>query len=232
MHTLIFADGALGAKNARDCSQKQYFEEGTERKNGDRNGQKSEKSKYNYKKCSYRGRLGVKKVNFLIKIAWSRFAKVCSPLEQEQHFCKNVMQKVSWNMKSIKEAVWSLHFWCIFVTNPVVDSFMASCSALAIVFWKSQNQLRACFRAAGRNAQVRWGEIWGGFVICRFEIGDSDSGFWIWHAGSCLRHGRRIAPRIPPGPSKGYEDRNMNREKLNLEQFERGWNNWIFDVVS
>jgi hypothetical protein len=32
MHTLIFADGALGAKNARDCSQKQYFEEGMERK--------------------------------------------------------------------------------------------------------------------------------------------------------------------------------------------------------
>ena len=69
MHTLIFVDGALGPKNARDCSQKQYFEEGTERKNGDRNGQKSEKSKYNYKKCSYRGRLGVKKVKLLIKIA-------------------------------------------------------------------------------------------------------------------------------------------------------------------
>ena len=28
MHTLIFADRTLGAKNARDCSQKQYFEEG------------------------------------------------------------------------------------------------------------------------------------------------------------------------------------------------------------
>ena len=41
MHTLIFADGALGAKNARDCSQKQYFDAGMERKNGDRNGQKS-----------------------------------------------------------------------------------------------------------------------------------------------------------------------------------------------
>ena len=64
MHTLIFADGALGAKNARDCSQKQYFDAGMERKNRDRNGQKSEKSKYNYKKCSYRRRLGVKKVNF------------------------------------------------------------------------------------------------------------------------------------------------------------------------
>ena len=61
MHTLIFADGALEAKNARDCSQKQYFDAGMERKNGDRNGQKSEKSKYNCKKCLYRSLLGVKK---------------------------------------------------------------------------------------------------------------------------------------------------------------------------
>ena len=32
MHTLIFADGALGAKNAWDCSQKQYFDAGMVRK--------------------------------------------------------------------------------------------------------------------------------------------------------------------------------------------------------
>ena len=69
MHTLIFADGALGAKNAPHCSQKQYFEEGMERKNSDRNGQPSEKSKSKDKKCSYRGRLGVKKVEFSIKSA-------------------------------------------------------------------------------------------------------------------------------------------------------------------
>ena len=69
MHTLIFADGALGAKNAPHCSQKQYFEEGMERNNNDRIGQKSEKSKSNAKKCSYRGRLGVKKVEFSIKSA-------------------------------------------------------------------------------------------------------------------------------------------------------------------
>ena len=53
MHTFIFADGALGAKNARDCSQKQYFDAGMERNNRDRNGQKSEKSKSSYEKCSY-----------------------------------------------------------------------------------------------------------------------------------------------------------------------------------
>ena len=36
MHTYIFADGTLGAKNARDCSQKQYFDAGMERNNCDR----------------------------------------------------------------------------------------------------------------------------------------------------------------------------------------------------
>ena len=50
MHALIFADGALGANNARHCSCKQYFEESTERKNDDRNSQKSEKSKSSDKK--------------------------------------------------------------------------------------------------------------------------------------------------------------------------------------
>ena len=60
MHTLVFADGALGAKNAWDCSQKQYFDAGMERKKGNRNGQKSEKSKSNHKQFFYRGRLGVK----------------------------------------------------------------------------------------------------------------------------------------------------------------------------
>ena len=98
---------------------------------------KNEKSKLNHKKWSYRGRLGVKKVNFLIEIAWSRFAKMCPPLEQEQHFWKNVMQIMSWNMKSIQEAVWSLHFWCNFVSIPGEDSFFGPRSALAIVFWKS-----------------------------------------------------------------------------------------------
>ena len=69
MHTLNFADGALGAKNAPHCSQKQYFEEGMERTNSDRNGQNSENSKSNAKRCSYRSRLGVKKVEFSIKSA-------------------------------------------------------------------------------------------------------------------------------------------------------------------
>ena len=47
------------------------------------------------KSSSYEGRLGVKKVKISIEIAWSRFAKSCSPCRQEAHFWKNVMQKVN-----------------------------------------------------------------------------------------------------------------------------------------
>ena len=50
----------------------------------------------------------------------------------------------------------------------------------------------ACFGSAGRNAQGCWGEIFGGFVICRFEIGESDFALWVRHAVPCLRQGRRI----------------------------------------
>ena len=69
MHAVVFADGALEAKNAQVVGRFQNVNGLKKRKNSDRNGQKSEKSKSNDKKCSYRGRLGVKKVEFSIKRA-------------------------------------------------------------------------------------------------------------------------------------------------------------------
>ena len=51
MHTLIFADGAQEAKNAQVVGHNQNFNGLNKRKNGDRNGQKSEESKLNNKKC-------------------------------------------------------------------------------------------------------------------------------------------------------------------------------------
>ena len=149
----------MGAKNARDCSQKQYFDAGMERKNGDRNGQKSEKSKLNDKKCSYWGRLGLNKMKLLIKTVWSRFAKMLSPLEQEQQFWKNVMQKVSWNMKSIKLAVWSLHLiifvllqarhWLLFLQNHKTSP---------VHVLERQGGMRRC--AGGRYEGGLWSADW------------------------------------------------------------------------
>jgi len=69
MHTLIFADGALEAKSAQVMGRLQNSNGPKKRKNSDRNGQQSEKSKSNDKTCSYRGRLGVKKMEFSIKSA-------------------------------------------------------------------------------------------------------------------------------------------------------------------
>ena len=69
LHAVVFADGALEAKSAQVMGRLQNSNGLKKRKNSDRNGQKSEKSKSNAKKCSYRGRLGVKKVKFSIKSA-------------------------------------------------------------------------------------------------------------------------------------------------------------------
>ena len=67
MHAVVFADGAREAKIAQVVGENQNFDGLKKRKNSDQNGQKSEKSKSNDKKSSYRGRLGVKKVKFLIE---------------------------------------------------------------------------------------------------------------------------------------------------------------------
>ena len=69
MHAVVFADRAQEAKSAQVMGRLQNFNGLKKRKNSDRNGQKSEKSKSNAKKCSYRGRLGVKKLKFSIKSA-------------------------------------------------------------------------------------------------------------------------------------------------------------------
>ena len=69
MHAVVSADRAQEAKSAQVMGRLQNSNGLKKRKNSDRNGQKSEMSKSNAKKCSYRGRLGVKKVEFSIKSA-------------------------------------------------------------------------------------------------------------------------------------------------------------------
>ena len=60
-------------------------------------------------------------------------------------------------MKSIKEATWSLHFWCNFLPRSVPHSFFAPRSALATVFWKSQNP--------------GWRSVWVGRAECAGALG-------------------------------------------------------------
>ena len=53
LHAVVFADGALEAKSAQVIGRLQNSNGLKKRKNSDRNGQKSDKSKSNEKKCSF-----------------------------------------------------------------------------------------------------------------------------------------------------------------------------------
>ena len=94
-HVVVFADRDPEAKNAQVMGENQNSKGLKKRKNSDRNGQKSDKSKSNKKKCSFWGRLGRKTVKQMIESAWSRFSKMCSPLQREALFWKNVMREMS-----------------------------------------------------------------------------------------------------------------------------------------
>ena len=53
MHAVVFADWAPEAKHAQVMGENQNSKGLKKRKNSDRNGQKSDKSKYNGKQCSF-----------------------------------------------------------------------------------------------------------------------------------------------------------------------------------
>ena len=53
MHAIVVADGALEAKDAQVTNEKQHFEGFKKRKNRDRNGKKSNKSKQNDNTCYF-----------------------------------------------------------------------------------------------------------------------------------------------------------------------------------
>ena len=84
------------------------------------------------------------------------------PTAARSTFLKNMMRKVRWNIKIMKVVSCSLHFWHKFTSMSGAHKFFAPRSALASVFWKSQNQPDDGFRSAGRNARGRWGRFWGG----------------------------------------------------------------------
>ena len=69
MHTVIFAHGALEAKNAQVMGRLQIFYRGTERKKSEPNEPRAIRASKSDKSSSYEGRLGVKKVKISIESA-------------------------------------------------------------------------------------------------------------------------------------------------------------------
>ena len=93
---IFFCKAALESKNARGCSQKLLFEGGMDRKIANREGKGATRANKSGKKVSHQGRLGVRKVIFLMQSARSRFEKLCFPLQREAHFWKKRKKKHMW----------------------------------------------------------------------------------------------------------------------------------------
>ena len=151
------------------------------------------------------------------------FQKCASHRRRGAHFWKKwkiIMQ----NKNASKNACCSLHFWCKNVSRSVQNSYVAFGSATAIVFWKSQNQPRASFGGARRNAQGRWGEIWGGLEICRFEFEDMDFECGSDTPAPChtARAADSIAPRIPPGRAVSNRQKAVGNEQEGRGKREEG----------
>ena len=167
-------------------------------------GKKAKRANSMTKKCSYRDRLGAKKVKFLIKITWSRFAKMCPPLEQEQYFWKNVMQKMSWNMKSIQEAVWSLHFWCKFVIKSTEDSFLLLPARHWLLFLQNHKiSLMVGFGWPGGMRRCAGGRYEGGLWSAHSD----------WHSDFCaLSLTRRAMPTARAADRSAHSARPSHRQ--------------------
>ena len=127
------------------------------------------------------------------------------------HFCKNMKAKCMRSKISSKSHLTNHIFDASSHQDPSDIVFLPLARQPLSVFWKSQNQPADGFGSAGRNAQGRWGEIWGGLEICRFEICNYGLVLSIWHASSChtARAADSIAPCIPPGLAVVNEPRVM-----------------------
>ena len=131
-----FRKRGLEAKTARELSYRLFLKGARSEHIANRTSNRATRASNNDNICSFLSRLGVKKVRFLIESIRSRFSNLCFPHKRETLFSKNV-RKVSWIIKIMKEATWSLHFSCKLATRSMGNNFFAAGSVLDGVFWKS-----------------------------------------------------------------------------------------------
>ena len=86
----------LGGENGTRLQPEATFKSGMEQKNGEPSEQSHDRSDSIQQNVPYRSRWRVEKVYLFIKIAWSRFSKLCLPLQREAYFCKNMKATWAW----------------------------------------------------------------------------------------------------------------------------------------
>ena len=67
LHAVVFAEGALAAKSARESIHRLFLKGARSEKRANRTSNRATRASKSDKNSSYEGRLGVKKVNMLIE---------------------------------------------------------------------------------------------------------------------------------------------------------------------
>ena len=88
MHTVVFADGALEAKSARDSSHRLFLKGAWSGQITNRTSNGATRAIKSDKNYSHQAQLNVKKVDLLMQTACRRFAKMYFPLQREAFFEK------------------------------------------------------------------------------------------------------------------------------------------------
>ena len=88
MHAVVYVDGALEAKCARDSCHRRFLKGAWSGQRAKRTSNGATWASKSYQKWYYEGRLGVKKVKILMQDAWHRFLKMCSPPRAGSTFWK------------------------------------------------------------------------------------------------------------------------------------------------
>ena len=93
MHTILFADWALEAKNAQVTAHSETFDRLMERKKTEPNEQRSDRKGQSDENSRFALLLGVQTVVFLMQNGVARFSKICFPLKAGSTFLKKSVKK-------------------------------------------------------------------------------------------------------------------------------------------
>ena len=92
---------------------------------------------------------------------------MCFWLQRGAHFCKNMKAKCMTSKISSKSHLTNCIFDAYSYQDPSRIVFFHLTRQRLVFFENQKNQVGASFGAAGRNAQGRWGRLWGGSEICK-----------------------------------------------------------------
>ena len=120
-----FCKRGLEAKTSRGCSHRPFLKGTGIEHIAKRTNNRATRASNIYKSRLFWNCFGVTQLRFLIEGVRSRFSELCFPPKREALSWKKKVRK--WvRVKIMKEATWSLHFWCKFASGSGVDSFCCS----------------------------------------------------------------------------------------------------------